>query len=59
MPEPRHNDGVTKLDEVDRQILRELQADGRLTHVTLAARVGMVMRVRIAVRTCEHTYKQS
>jgi DNA-binding Lrp family transcriptional regulator len=41
MPEPGHNDGVTKLDEVDRQILRELQADGRLTHVALAARVGL------------------
>ena len=41
MPEPGHNDGVTKLDEIDRRILRELQADGRLTHVALAARVGL------------------
>lgn len=32
---------MIKLDETDRQILRELQADGRLTHVALAARVGL------------------
>ena len=30
-----------KLDEIDRQILRELQADGRMTNVELAKRVGI------------------
>lgn len=29
------------LDPIDRQILRELQADGRMTNVDLAARVGL------------------
>jgi Lrp/AsnC family transcriptional regulator, leucine-responsive regulatory protein len=29
------------IDDTDRQILGELQADGRLTHVALAARVGL------------------
>lgn len=29
------------LDDIDRRILGELQADGRLTHVALAARVGL------------------
>ncbi len=29
------------LDDTDRRILGELQADGRLTHVSLAARVGL------------------
>lgn len=29
------------LDDTDRRILGELQADGRLTHVALAARVGL------------------
>ena len=28
-------------DEVDRQILAELQADGRMTNVELARRVGL------------------
>jgi Lrp/AsnC family transcriptional regulator, leucine-responsive regulatory protein len=34
---------VTKslLDETDRRLLAELRADGRLTHVALAARVGL------------------
>jgi Lrp/AsnC family transcriptional regulator, leucine-responsive regulatory protein len=32
---------TVKLDDIDRQILRELLADGRLTHVALAARVGL------------------
>lgn len=32
---------ATKLDEIDRQILRELQADGRMTNVELAKRVGI------------------
>jgi DNA-binding Lrp family transcriptional regulator len=29
------------LDETDRRLLAELRADGRLTHVALAARVGL------------------
>ena len=29
------------LDDADRRILAELQADGRLTHVALAARIGL------------------
>lgn len=32
---------VTKLDEIDRRILAELQADGRMTNVELARRVGI------------------
>lgn len=31
----------TKLDPIDRQILAELQADGRMTNVELASRVGI------------------
>lgn len=31
----------TSLDDVDRQILAELQADGRMTNVELARRVGL------------------
>ncbi|MGC8202009.1 Lrp/AsnC family transcriptional regulator [Aliiroseovarius sp. PTFE2010] len=31
----------TKLDEIDRKILAELQADGRITNVELAKRVGI------------------
>jgi Lrp/AsnC family leucine-responsive transcriptional regulator len=31
----------TQLDDTDRRLLAELQADGRLTHVALAARVGL------------------
>jgi len=34
-------DSDTSLDEVDRQILAELQADGRMTNVELARRVGL------------------
>jgi DNA-binding Lrp family transcriptional regulator len=30
-----------KIDHIDRQILRELQADGRITNVELARRVGI------------------
>ena len=30
-----------KLDAIDRQILAELQADGRMTNVELARRVGI------------------
>ncbi|TDT76878.1 AsnC family transcriptional regulator [Litoreibacter halocynthiae] len=32
---------VSKLDEIDRKILSELQADGRMTNVELAKRVGI------------------
>ena len=31
----------TKLDPIDRQILAELQADGRMTNVELSRRVGI------------------
>ena len=31
----------SRLDEIDRKILAELQADGRMTHVELAKRVGI------------------
>ncbi|TCZ61334.1 Lrp/AsnC family transcriptional regulator [Roseicella aquatilis] len=34
-------DPDSSLDEVDRQILAELQADGRMTNVELARRVGL------------------
>ena len=33
--------GQTHLDETDRRLLAELEADGRLTQVALAARVGL------------------
>ncbi|MBD3677222.1 MAG: Lrp/AsnC family transcriptional regulator [Rhodobacteraceae bacterium] len=32
---------ASKLDEIDRMILRELQSDGRMTNVELARRVGI------------------
>jgi len=32
---------ISKLDEIDRRILAELQADGRMTNVELAKRVGI------------------
>ncbi|MCE8007747.1 Lrp/AsnC family transcriptional regulator [Aestuariivita sp.] len=32
---------TTKLDDIDRKILTELQADGRMTNVELAKRVGI------------------
>ena len=32
---------VTRLDPIDRKILAELQADGRMTNVELAKRVGI------------------
>ena len=32
---------VAKLDPIDRKILAELQADGRMTNVELASRVGI------------------
>ena len=32
---------TAKLDAIDWRILKELQADGRLTNVALAARVGI------------------
>ena len=34
-------DGKHKLDDIDRSILRELQAGGRITNVELAKRVGI------------------
>ena len=45
-------DGKTKLDEVDRQILSDLQGDGRMTNVELAKRAGIsappcLRRVRV------------
>lgn len=30
-----------RLDSIDRKILKELQADGRITNVELASRVGI------------------
>ena len=44
--------GKLKLDDVDRQILRDLQDDGRMTNVELAKRVGIsappcLRRVRV------------
>jgi DNA-binding Lrp family transcriptional regulator len=38
-PEPRPVS--SRLDEIDRKILKELQADGRITNVELARRVGI------------------
>ncbi|MEM9320426.1 MAG: Lrp/AsnC family transcriptional regulator [Pseudomonadota bacterium] len=43
---------ATKLDDIDRKILAELQADGRMTNVELARRVGIsappcLRRVRV------------
>ena len=32
---------ATELDAVDWRILKELQADGRMTNVALAARIGL------------------
>ncbi|MGB5837548.1 MAG: AsnC family transcriptional regulator, partial [Albidovulum sp.] len=32
---------ANRLDEIDRKILAELQADGRMTNVELARRVGI------------------
>ena len=32
---------MAKLDEIDRQLLQELQAEGRITNVELARRVGL------------------
>lgn len=39
--ERMRTDPEQSLDEVDRQILAELQADGRMTNVELARRVGL------------------
>ena len=36
--------GKLKLDDVDRQILRDLQNDGRMTNVELAKRAGISHR---------------
>ena len=43
---------ATKLDQIDRKILAELQGDGRMTNVELASRVGIsappcLRRVRV------------
>jgi DNA-binding Lrp family transcriptional regulator len=47
---------TSRLDEIDRQILRELQADGRMTNVELARRVGMSAPPCLRrVRTLEET----
>ena len=45
-------DGKIKLDDVDRQILSDLQTDGRMTNVELAKRAGIsapprLRRVRV------------
>jgi DNA-binding Lrp family transcriptional regulator len=37
----RGHDVKARLDAIDRKILRELQADGRITNVALAERVGI------------------
>ncbi len=45
-----------KLDEIDRMILAELQADGRMTNVELAKRVGISARPCLRrVRTLEES----
>ena len=45
-----------KLDEIDRKILAELQADGRMTNVELASRVGISAPPCLRrVRTLEET----
>ena len=47
---------TTKLDEIDRKILAELQADGRMTNVELAKRVGISAPPCLRrVRTLEET----
>jgi len=47
---------VTRLDEIDRKILAELQADGRMTNVELAKRVGISAPPCLRrVRTLEET----
>jgi len=47
---------ATRLDEIDRKILAELQADGRMTNVELAKRVGISAPPCLRrVRTLEET----
>lgn len=47
---------TTKLDDIDRKILAELQADGRMTNVELAKRVGISAPPCLRrVRTLEET----
>lgn len=47
---------TTRLDEIDRKILAELQADGRMTNVELAKRVGISAPPCLRrVRTLEET----
>ena len=38
---PREQRLSVRLDAIDRKILKELQADGRITNVELARRVGI------------------
>lgn len=48
--------GTTRLDPIDRKILAELQADGRMTNVELARRVGISAPPCLRrVRTLEET----
>ncbi len=47
---------ITRLDQIDRKILAELQADGRMTNVELARRVGISAPPCLRrVRTLEET----
>ncbi len=46
MPQSKNLRDIASLDDVDRQIVAELQADGRITNAELAERVG------IAPSTC-------
>jgi DNA-binding Lrp family transcriptional regulator len=41
LPQPRSGGRILRMDRIDRQILAELQMDGRLTVTDLAARVGL------------------
>jgi len=41
VPRPKVRPVPARLDAIDRKILKELQADGRITNVELASRVGI------------------
>src|SRR6478752_429555 len=41
LPRPKVSPVPARLDAIDRKILKELQADGRITYVELASRVGI------------------
>jgi DNA-binding Lrp family transcriptional regulator len=41
VPRPKVSPVPARLDAIDRKILKELQADGRITNVELASRVGI------------------